>query len=66
VGVPEDPVTGSAHCTIGGWWFTELGVTELRAEQWSPRGGSLHLTDKGTRIGIAGRAVTVLTGQLLV
>ncbi|TDC30992.1 PhzF family phenazine biosynthesis protein [Micromonospora sp. KC213] len=66
VGVPEDPVTGSAHCTIGSWWFARLGRHELLAEQLSPRGGTLRLFDRGGRIGLSGRAVTVWHGEIAV
>ncbi|WP_207917000.1 PhzF family phenazine biosynthesis protein [Micromonospora sp. KC723] len=66
VGVPEDPVTGSAHCTIGSWWFARLGRDELLAEQLSPRGGMLRLSRRGDRIGLSGRAVTVWHGEIAV
>lgn len=64
-GIPEDPVTGSAHCTIGPYWRAELGAT-LSAEQASPRGGDLTVvtTDAG-RVLLAGRARTAATGVLL-
>ena len=64
-GIPEDPVTGSAHCTIGPYWRSELGAT-LSAEQASPRGGELtvSVTDAG-RVRVAGRARTAATGLLL-
>jgi PhzF family phenazine biosynthesis protein len=63
--IPEDPVTGSAHCTIGPYWRKELGAT-LSAEQASPRGGDLTVvtTDAG-RVLLAGRARTAATGVLL-
>ena len=64
-GIPEDPVTGSAHCTIGPYWRDELGAT-LLAEQASPRGGELTVgtTDAG-RVRLAGTARTAATGILL-
>jgi len=64
-GIPEDPVTGSAHCTIGPYWRNELGST-LSAEQASPRGGELSVvtTDVG-RVLLAGKARTAATGFLL-
>lgn len=64
-GIPEDPVTGSAHCTIGPYWRDELGTT-LAAEQASPRGGELSVvtTDAG-RVLLAGRASTAATGFIL-
>lgn len=64
-GIPEDPVTGSAHCTIAPYWRDELGTT-LSAEQASPRGGELTVvtTDAG-RVLLAGRARTAATGFML-
>jgi PhzF family phenazine biosynthesis protein len=64
-GVDEDPVTGSAHCTLGPYWTAKLGKTELRAYQASARGGTLIVTIKDDRVLLAGRAVTVLRGELL-
>jgi PhzF family phenazine biosynthesis protein len=64
-GIPEDPVTGSAHCTIAPYWRDELGTT-LSAEQASPRGGELTVdtTDAG-RVLLAGKARTAATGFIL-
>ncbi len=64
VGVDEDPVTGSAHCTIGPYWATRLGRDELTAYQASPRGGTLRLRIAGDRVHLTGHAVTVLNGEL--
>jgi PhzF family phenazine biosynthesis protein len=64
VGVPEDPVTGSAQCTLGPYWADRLGRTRLEAAQLSPRGGRLGVTVAGDRVGVAGTAVTVLVGAL--
>ncbi len=68
VGVPEDPVTGSAHCTLASYWSQKLGRTghgeRFVAEQASPRGGDVEVTVRGLRVGLTGRAVTVLRGQL--
>ncbi|MFG2064250.1 PhzF family phenazine biosynthesis protein [Micromonospora sp. NPDC048871] len=66
VGVPEDPVTGSAHCTIGSWWAERLHRDELVAEQLSTRGGTLRLTRQGDRIRLGGRGVTVWHGEIAV
>ena len=66
VGVPEDPVTGSAHCITGPWWAERLGRTQLRAHQVSARGGQLGVTMAGDRVELTGRAVTVMEGQLVV
>ncbi|MGE5146463.1 MAG: PhzF family phenazine biosynthesis protein [Candidatus Eiseniibacteriota bacterium] len=63
-GVPEDPVTGSAHCTLIPYWAKRLGKTALEARQISTRGGTLHCEDRGHRVGIGGRAVTYLTGTI--
>lgn len=64
-GIDEDPVTGSAHCTLGPWWGTKLRRRELVARQASARGGTLHLTIAGDRVKLAGGAVTVLRGELV-
>ncbi len=66
MGVPEDPVTGSAHCTLVPYWSKRLGRTELRARQLSPRGGQLVCRDLGARIQIAGRAAPFLEGAIRV
>jgi PhzF family phenazine biosynthesis protein len=64
-GIDEDPVTGSAHCTLGPWWGAKLGRNALDAYQASARGGKLRITLAGDRVLLAGRAVTVLRGELL-
>lgn len=66
IGVPEDPVTGSAHCTLASWWAPRLGRAALVGEQASPRGGTVRMVLDGERVRLAGRAVTVLAGELLV
>lgn len=63
-GVPEDPVTGSAHCALAPYWAARLGRTHLHARQVSARGGELWCELRGDRVGIAGRAVTYLRGKL--
>jgi PhzF family phenazine biosynthesis protein len=65
VGVPEDPVTGSAHCSLAPYWAARLGRTRLRAFQASARGGELEVEVRGARVALVGRAVTVLRGTLL-
>jgi predicted PhzF superfamily epimerase YddE/YHI9 len=65
-GVPEDPVTGSAHCTLTPYWAKRLGKTQLQARQLSRRGGALSCTLDGDRVSIAGRAVLYLEGQISV
>jgi PhzF family phenazine biosynthesis protein len=63
VGVNEDPVTGSAHCTLTPYWSARLRKAELRARQVSARGGDLVCRLAGDRVHIAGHAVTYLTGS---
>ena len=59
VGVDEDPVTGSAHCTLTPYWAAKLGKTEFVARQVSARGGVLKLRLNGDRVDLAGTAKTV-------
>jgi len=66
VGVDEDPVTGSSHTVLVPYWAKKLGKTSLTAYQASARGGVLHLRHEGARVKIAGRAVTVIKGEILV
>lgn len=63
-GVPEDPVTGSAHCALGPYWGDKLGKRELLAYQASARGGVVRVTVKGDRVLLGGQAVTVMRGEL--
>ncbi len=65
VGIPEDPVTGSAHCALGPWWSARLGRVALVGEQLSRRGGLVHVRVDGARVQLAGQAVTVWRGELL-
>ena len=64
VGVNEDPVTGSAHCTLAPYWAAKLGKQELLAYQASARGGALRVKLAGERVLLYGQAVTVLRGEL--
>lgn len=64
-GVPEDPVTGSAHCSLGPYWQKKLGKTEFIAYQASARGGVIRVRVAGERIKLGGQAVTVLRGELV-
>lgn len=64
VGVPEDPVTGSAHTTLTPIWSQKLNKRTLTAVQLSPRGGFLECTLKKNRVEISGRAVTYLQGEI--
>ncbi len=63
-GVPEDPVTGSAHCTLIPYWAKELGKTTLHARQVGPRGGELFCKAAGDRVEIAGHAALFLRGRI--
>ncbi|WP_035468247.1 PhzF family phenazine biosynthesis protein [Algoriphagus mannitolivorans] len=64
VGVPEDPVTGFAHCALVDYWNQKTGKTQFKAYQASKRGGTLGLEKHDDRVWIKGRAVEVLTGSL--
>lgn len=64
VGIPEDPVTGSAHCTLVPFWSEQLGKKKLHALQVSSRGGELFCEDCGERVTIAGNAVLYSEGFL--
>jgi PhzF family phenazine biosynthesis protein len=63
-GIPEDPVTGSSHCTLIPFWSRRLGKKKLHARQISRRGGELWGEDRGERVRIAGQAMTFLQGQI--
>ena len=64
VGVPEDPVTGSAHCCLAPYWGEKLGKGEMVGFQASPRGGTVRVRRSGDRVILAGRAVTIVAGSL--
>ena len=64
VGVPEDPVTGSAHCALAPWWAERLGKDVLRGMQVSERGGVVGVACNGDRVGLSGSATTVLSATL--
>ena len=66
VGVPEDPVTGSAHCALAPLWAGRLGRAELVGRQVGPRGGTVRCVVNGDRVRLTGRAVTTLRGELAV
>lgn len=63
-GIPEDPVTGSAHCALAPYWAEKLGKQEMIGYQASGRGGFVRVKDLGERTLIAGQAVTVLRGEI--
>lgn len=66
VGIPEDPVTGSAHCALIPYWSKELGKTTLLARQLSKRGGEIFCKDLGERVEISGHAALYMTGTIMV
>lgn len=61
-GIDEDPVTGSAHCTLTPYWAGRLGKSNLFARQISARGGELWCEDRGDRVRISGHGALYLTG----
>jgi len=63
-GVPEDPVTGSAHCALVPYWAKRLGKKTLKARQVSPRGGNLLCTDDGARTILAGNCALYMRGEI--
>lgn len=64
--VPEDPVTGSAHCTLIPYWAKRLDKNSMHAYQLSDRKGELWCENKGNRVLISGKAVTYLRGEIFV
>lgn len=66
IGIPEDPVTGAAHCALATFWPQKLGKTTLTAEQASARRGTLQLSLKGDRVELKGQAVLYLQGKITV
>lgn len=64
-GIPEDPVTGSAHCLLTTYWAARTGKTQFTARQLSSRGGELQCELRGERVCITGRAVQYLQGEIL-
>ena len=65
-GIPEDPVTGSAHCNLIPYWADKLGKTKLHAYQLSARQGERWCELKGDRVLMSGKAVTYLKGEIFV
>ena len=65
-GIAEDPVTGSAHCTLVPFWVERLGKSHLVAHQVSPRGGELHCEHRGDRVIMSGRCALFLTGAIYI
>ena len=65
-GIPEGPVTGSAHCSLVPYWATRLGKSRFVAHQLSRRGGELHCELRGARVIISGYAVKFMEGDITV
>lgn len=65
IGIPEDPVTGSTHCSLIPYWAARLGKSELQAFQCSTRGGELFCRLEGERVKIGGMARRVASGTLM-
>lgn len=65
VGIDEDPVTGSAHCSLTPFWSDRLSKKDLFAYQASPRGGDIRCRWKGERVLLSGQAITVMRGKLI-
>ena len=65
IGIPEDPVTGSAHCSLAPYWATRLGKPNLEARQLSTRGGRLHCEVQADRVLISGRVQPFLKGEVI-
>ncbi len=65
-GIPEDPVTGSAHCELAPYWAGRLGKQRLAAYQASARGGDVLCEVRGDRVILSGRAVTFMVGKITV
>ncbi|MGD9537075.1 MAG: PhzF family phenazine biosynthesis protein [Alphaproteobacteria bacterium] len=65
-GVPEDPVTGSAHCQLAPYWAKKLGKAALTAHQVSARGGELRCVDRGNRVEIRGRVAPYLDATITI
>jgi predicted PhzF superfamily epimerase YddE/YHI9 len=63
-GIPEDPVTGGAHCTLAPYWAGRLGKTEFRAFQASPRGGEIICNVVGDRVTLTGPCVFYMEGEI--
>ena len=64
LGIPEDPVTGSAHCALAPYWATKLGKLNLQAKQVSRRGGEIGCQVQGDRVILSGQAVTYMVGEI--
>jgi PhzF family phenazine biosynthesis protein len=63
-GIQEDPVTGSAHCALSGYWSARLGRDSFRARQLSARPGTLQVLARGDRTHLVGAAITMMSGEI--
>ncbi len=66
LGIDEDPVTGAAHCVLTPYWSQRLGKREMLARQISSRVGVINCIDRGDRVGLRGRTVFFLDGNISV
>ena len=64
-GIPEDPVTGSAHCELAPYWASKLGKNTLSAEQVSRRGGNIRCEVRSDRVILSGCAVTFMEAEII-
>ena len=64
-GIPEDPVTGGAHCELIPYWSKRLNKQNMIAKQLSKRGGVIHCSYLGSRVTMGGEATTYMQGKLL-
>lgn len=64
VGVNEDPVCGSAHCSLAPYWRERLGKSRMVGQQASRRGGTVHVEDRGERVLLGGEGVIVARGEI--
>jgi len=64
-GIPEDPVTGSAHCALAPYWRNRFRRDVMTGYQASPRGGTVHVECRGDRVLLGGEATTILRGMLV-
>jgi len=65
-GIDEDPVTASAHCTLGQYWSAKIGKTAMTGYQLSARGGRVDVHLRNGRVGLTGAAVTAVRGELAI
>ena len=64
LGIPEDPVTGSAHCELIPYWSKIFNKKNMVAHQLSERGGKIYCIDNNDRVSIGGEAITFLRGEI--